>query len=370
MIRYHTVQPSNTKQIYSEYDSVDFELTFEQRQLLPNSIRIEADLDVWTDGTTATTRVLADGTDKIYIDPKIGAHSFLSSITTELQQQGVIENFQEYPRYVKMATETTIASNDLFNSENVCELRTPSLKVANAVLAGQGDGANVSVISADFSIKPMFCLNTLSAPLSYTRSGAIRVTVHLSRYYSALFGAGMTPDVIYQLKNLRLCYMTQPDAANPKSKVMMRTRLNIKQSVTSAFANISTRVPAVCNAVSCSVQLQSNENDQYANNNKTEVLPNVKELQFLFNDSQNEYITYQIKDREELLRRYIQSFADTGSNNASITKLRANSGWGVGLPFRDFIDLSNQKFNVQLTTDVQSTAPYILYMYFHSTASV
>lgn len=366
MIRYHTVQPSNTKALYSEYDSVDFELTFEQRQLLPNSIRIEADLDVWTDGQTASNRVVA--ADKIYIDPKIGAHSFLSSITTELQQQGVVENFQEYPRYVRMATEATIASNDVFNSENVCELRTPSLKVSNAVIMGQG--STTAFRSADFSIKPMFCLNTLSGPLSYTRSGAIRVTVHLSRYYSALFGAGMTTNVIYQLKNLRLCYMTQPDASNPKSKVMMRTRLNLKQSVASAFANISTRVPAVCNAVSCSVQLQANENDPYANNNKTEVLPNVKELQFLFNDSQNEYITYQIKDREELLRRYIQSFADTGSNNVSITKLRANSGWGVGLPFRDFIDLSNQKFNVQLTTDVQSTAPYILYMYFHSTASV
>ena len=365
MLRYHTVQPSNTKATYSEYDSVDFELTFEQRQLLPNSIRIEADLDVWTDGQTASTRVVA--TDKVYLDPTIGAHSFLASITTEIQQQGVIENFQEYPRYVRMATEATTASNDLFNSENVCELRTPSLKVANAVIMGQGDTAVHT--SADFSIKPMFCLNTLSSPLSYTRSGAIRVTVHLSRYYSALFGAGMTSDVIYQLKNLRLCYMTQPDASS-KNKVMMRTRLNLKQSVASAFANISTRVPAVCNAVSCSVQLQADENDQYANNNKTEVLPNVKELQFLFNYSQNEYITYQIKDREELLRRYIQSFADTGSNSASITKLRANSGWGIGLPFRDFIDLSNQKFNVQITTDVQSTAPYILYMYFHSTASV
>lgn len=107
---------------------------------------------------------------------------------------------------------------------------------------------------------------------------------------------------------------------------------------------VSTRVPAVCNAVSCSVQLQADENDQHANNNKTEVLPNVKELQFLFNDSQNEYITYQIKDREELLRRYIQSFADTGSNSASITKLRANSGWGIGLPFRVFVEQNNLTF--------------------------
>lgn len=78
MIRYHTVQPSNTKALYSEYDSVDFELTFEQRQLLPNSIRIEADLDVWTDGQTASNRVVA--ADKIYIDPKIGAPDTLYTV--------------------------------------------------------------------------------------------------------------------------------------------------------------------------------------------------------------------------------------------------------------------------------------------------
>lgn len=366
MLRYHTVQPANTKSSYSEYDSVDFELTFEQRQLVPNSIRIESDLDVYSDNASPPTSIAGDGS--IYIDPKIGAHSFVSSFTTELQQAGVIENFQEYPRYVRMMTEATMAESDVFNSENVCELRSPSLKVSNAIIAGQTDGQATRQQSADFSIKPKFCLNTLSGPLSFTKSGAVRITIKLSRYFASLFGGSMDGDHNYQLSNLRLCFMSMPDAS-AKAKVMMRTKLNIKQSITSNFANISTKVPAVCNAVSCSVQRQSKENNQYSNNVETEVLPNVSELQFLFNDSQNEYITYQIKDREELLRRYIQSFAETGSNSASINRLRANAGWGLGLPFRDFIDLSNQKFNVQLTCDV-SSGPYILYMYFHSTSQL
>lgn len=370
MLRYHTVLPANTKSSYSEYDSVDFELTFDQRQLVPNSIRIESDLDVNSDNATPQ-RTSITAPSNIYIDPKIGAHSFISSITTELQQAGVIENFQEYPRYVRMMTEATMAENDTFNSENVCELRSPSLKVSNAIIAGQTDGQTGTTArqqSADFSIKPKFCLNTLSGPLSFTKSGAVRITIKLSRYFASLFGGSMTDNHNYQLSNLRLCFMTMPDVS-AKAKVMMRTKLNIKQSITSNFANVSTKVPAVCNAVSCSVQRQSKENSQYSNNVETEVLPNVSELQFLFNDSQNEYITYQIKDREELLRRYIQSFAETGSNSASINRLRANQGWGLGLPFRDFIDLSNQKFNVQLTCDV-SSGPYILYMYFHSTSQL
>ena len=66
----------------------------------------------------------------------------------------------------------------------------------------------------------------------------------------------------------------------------------------------------------------------------------------------------------------MESFADTESNSLSLTKLRASKGFGIGLPFRDFIDLSNQKFNVQITSDVDSNAPYIMYMYFHSMTTV
>lgn len=46
MLRYHQVQPQNLKSTYGEYDSVDFELTFENRQLVPSSIKLEADLTV------------------------------------------------------------------------------------------------------------------------------------------------------------------------------------------------------------------------------------------------------------------------------------------------------------------------------------
>ena len=362
MIRYHTVQPANVKDTYNEYDSVDFEMTFETRQLLRNSARIKAGLVVTKSGNAIKTA------DNIFIDPKIGAHCFVSSITTELQSKGVLENLQEYPRYVRMVSEATMAEGDVLNSENVCELRSPDVKVTNAILQGPTDGKIVN-LKNDFSLKPKFCLNAMSGPLSYSRSGTIRVTIKLARYFNALFGPSMVADATYALSNLRLCYMSSVDSS-AKSKVQMGTKLNIKQSVASAFSNVSTRVPAVCKSVSCSFQLQADENNMTSNNVETAKLPNVKELQFLFNDSQNEFITYIIKDQEELLRRYVESFADTESNSLSLTKLRASKGFGIGLPFRDFIDLSNQKFNVQITSDVESNAPYIMYMYFHSMTSV
>ena len=365
MLRYHQVQPQNLKDTYGEYDSVDFELTFENRQLVPSSIKLEADLSVMPNGSTLQT------TEKVYIDPFIGAHSFVDSIITEVQSGGVLENFQNYGRFQRMVADTTMTVDDMMNSENTCELRSPNLKVTQALLGGHTMSNTAATVELpDFSIKPNFCLNTINAPLDYTKTGAVRITVKLARNFSALFGPGVDATTKYELTNFRLCFNS---VVGKPSKVSMRTKLGIKQAITSAFANISTKVPAVCRGVSCSFQLQTAENSQNDNNVETVVPPNIKELSFAFNDSLNEYITYVIKSREELLDKYIESFADTGSNMIRLAKLGAGSGYGIGLQFGTqaeplFIDLSNQKFNVQITSDI--TENYNIYMYFHSVASM
>lgn len=369
MSRYVTVYPENLKAQYTEYDSIDFVLTFENMALVPNSLKIQADLAVYSDAL-ATTRITDTN---VRIDGKVGAHSFISSITTDFQQSGTIENFQEYPRYCRMVHDATLRANDLNNSEAVCELKAPDDFLANLPLQGISQSylapLNPNNLDADFSIKPRFCLNNMSGALNYSKSGTIRVNVKLARNAAALYlteegsAAGLTT-ANYVLRNIRLCYMTEP--AGQSGKVSMRTKLNIKQAVLSSFANISTKVPAVCNAVSCSFQKQTSENNIKFNNSQTEVLPLVDELQFLFNDSQNEYITFVIKDRIELLKRYIESFVNTGTNGASLKNLAHNNSYGIGLAFNEFIDFSSQKFNVQLNSAVNSNEPYTLYMYFHS----
>lgn len=91
MLRYHQVQPQNLKDAYGEYDSVDFDLTFENRQLAPSSIKLEADLKVMPDGSNPQT------TEIVYIDPFIGAHSFVDSIITEVQSGGGYRKFSKLP---------------------------------------------------------------------------------------------------------------------------------------------------------------------------------------------------------------------------------------------------------------------------------
>lgn len=360
MSRYVTVYPENLKNTYQAFDSVDFVMTFENMALLPNSVRIKGDLQI----------VNPDA--DVAMDSSVGAHCLFQSIQTSFQSIGNVENFQEYPRYVKMVSDVTMRPDDHNNSEATCELRSPDNSISSLCLQGcasNRSATNSALLPVDFSIRPKFCLNNMSGPLNFSKSGAVRVNVKLARDEAAFFLVNdQTGDIQYKIQNLRLCYLTAAPAKS--NKVSMRTKLNIKQSVLSQFANVSTKVPAVCNSVSCSFQPQSDENNKLKNNTKTCVLPNVQELQFLFNDNQDEYVTFVIKDRAELLDRYIESFARSGSNNVSLEKLHHNQSYGIGLNFGQMIDLSNQKFNVQITSDVKNTYPYTLYMYFHSIASV
>lgn len=372
MLRCRSASPENTKDTHTECDSVDFVLTFENLALAANSIRLEADLKVQKGATSIGS------TDEVCVDPSAGAHSFFQSMQTEFQSQSIVEHAQECPRYAKMSNDALPRPDDTLNSENACELRSPDQKLSQVMLQGvpcmegaTDNGGHATVRDPDFSVKPKFCLNSMSGPLSYDESGAIRVTVKLARNAAALCGNAHTDaqQLNCQLSNLRLCFISVPEPAK-KEKVQFGTKLNIKQAITSKFANMSTKVPAVCNAVSCSFQKQNSENDPVMNNLRTEVLPNASELQFLFNDSQDQYVTHQIKDREELLLRCIQSFADVQTNNLSLSKLASNDSCGVGMNFRDFVNSSNQKFNVQLVSDVLSTDPHILHVCFHSMMTI
>lgn len=388
--RYITTFPENVKDSYTEYSSIDFVMTFEGMALVPNSVRIKADLDVFTDAQqqTRANQDIVDRTNAAFnrtpvstirIDSMVGAHCFVDSITTDFQSAGTVENFQQYGRYCRMVADTTMTQDDQNNSEALCELRAPNDECASQFLAGclsnlGGDTAAGVVDSNDFSIKPRFCLNNMSSPLNYSKSGAVRVNIKLSRNANALYldqtnaAGALESGANYVLRNVRLCYQTM----NPvkEGKVTMRTKLGIKQSVLSAFSNVSTKVPAVCNSVSCSFVQQNHENDINYNQYKTEPLPNLTRLQFLFNDSQNAFVTYEIKSRVETLQKYIESFANAGVNNVSLRNLMHNESYGIGLAFGEFIDLSSQKFNVQLESNVDSNFPYTLYMYFHSISSI
>jgi len=61
---------------------------------------------------------------------------------------------------------------------------------------------------------------------------------------------------------------------------------------------------------------------------------------------------------------------DTGHNQVSGSRFSDNQSFLLGLSFGKFVDLSNQKFGVQLKTLIDNTSAHNIYMYFHSVMTV
>ena len=362
-ITYHRVIPENLKDAYVEFDQVDFNMDFKDRALVLGSVRLEGEVRVTKGGATLETIP----TQQINLDGMVGAHSFVENYTTSIKGGSIIENITEYPRYAKMAMTATAGRSDMNNSNNVCELKAPLDDMTNQMLQGVVPKVQPGValrLDPDFSIKPLICLNSGAGNLSEKKTGPIRLSLQLVRNNGALFGNDMDATVSYELRNLRLRFTSVPDEGS--GSVVLKTKLNIKQSLQSSFSNIQTKVPAVCTAVSVSFQEQANENTATNNNLALDKVPNLSQTQFLFNDSTNTLITYQIKNVSEVLQRYIDSFMDTGRNFLSLQNLANNNGFGIGLDLGQAIDLSNQKFSLQVDSDLSSATPLIAYMYFHS----
>lgn len=376
--QYHRILPQNAKDSYTEFDVVDFQMSFPMRSLLIGSVRLEGQVDVVADGNITldkTTNIPAPQNKPaneldIRLNGEVGAHAFVETVTTRIGGQ-VVESLGDYARYVKMSAAAMASPDDMCNSSNVCELKAARSEITTQLLRGEllandpGGGITGLRESPDFSIKPRIVLNGGRGAAAHSRTGDITVSFSLGRNYAALFGMDVASNIEYKLKDLRLTFNSIPDDGSSEP-VPCRAKLNIKQSIQSSKANINVRVPAKCDSVSCSFNVQSQENTPKYDNQVLHQVPNLSTTQFIFNDSTNSLVSYQIRNNAELIDRAIDSFVDAEKNSLSTTRLANGDAFLLGLNFDEVIDLSMQKFSVELDSAVSNVVPLIIYMYFHS----
>ena len=78
---YHSIRPENEQDTYTEFDQIDWVLTFEGRKMIPGSLRIEGDVIITSDAGSTTQNTSSF----IGLDHQVGAHSLFDSWTTEIQ---------------------------------------------------------------------------------------------------------------------------------------------------------------------------------------------------------------------------------------------------------------------------------------------
>jgi hypothetical protein len=369
-LRYHSVQPENQQILYQEMNNVDFNISLQGRKIVGGSVRLVGDIAL----------VYAAGAEPLDVDVAydhmVGSHCFIDRIDTSSSVKGVIENLSDYPRYVATKTNATLFSDDLNNSNYVCENRCGSDNIANQLLKGMVDvdksgeaTRQAGTKDLDFSLRLDFCLNNVVSQdiyVPYVKTGDIRISLTLARNVYVLFGDDtIGGSTYYTLKNLKLMFCSIPDNGVYAPVYQMRVKTSLKQSLQSSFANISTKVPMVCDAFFASVVQQSNENAVSYNGMELQRPPNIQSLEYIWSDSLSQEYRYQLLSEEEILHNFMKSVSlVAGTSNMNSNALNSNKGWGLGLAFGMFVDLSVSKIGINLKSDISSGNPYVLYMFF------
>ena len=372
---FHRAEVENNKQSYQENDDLVFFLNVNNRALMKNSVRLEGELCIrqGTGADVLANRIIT--TDDIYIDNVIGVNSIISNISCDFQKVGLVEQFSDYSRYVKMSEIGEKDTNDYHSGQSLCELVSPSEQGTQSLLGGYTSLSSGAVAGdrkdIDFSFKPRMCLNKMNDDLSFTKTGQIKLSLRLNAVNQTLYGkdcfvSGSNTGTTYYIKNVRLLYKSVPDEMN---NVMMKTILSLKSSINSQLSNTSASPSAIVSGVSCCFLRQDKENDLVECATSMDMLSGINELQFIFQDSTSEYISYVIDTKSEMLDKFIESLEHGGHNQVNSNRNLMN--FGIGLTFPP-TDLSNQKFNIQINTkfNTLSTTPYSMYQYFHSVVSI
>ena len=206
--------------------------------------------------------------------------------------------------------------------------------------------------------------------INYATTGDVRLSLNLGRNAEVLYGADMTATISYVLTNVRVCFTSVPQPAK-QSPVSLRSSICLKSNLNSTLATTTNRVPAICDSCSISFMELSHENSLRFKNTELEPVPNMDALRFNFNSSTNKYLAYELKTNPEIIGEGLKALAQgTQSNNVTLDKLAANKGMVAGLLFGESVDLSRQRFSIQVASGIKSSQPFVMYAYFHSLISL
>lgn len=367
---YNATYPLSQREQYNPNDNVDFTLQFAGKEILINSIAITGKLVVLVDGVEQLVGLNQD----IRYDAFTGAHGLFQNITTSFNDR-IVENFQHYPRYVKMLDTATDDNVGIMATA----MKSCELKFFTGDSSEQDSAGTNCVLSLpeglpnggrSFCIKPKVCFNNTTQNLGFSQTGEIKITLQLSSAKQFLFGADVGDNTSYYITDLELLYRTQME--QPKQGgTNMTVFSNLKQIVSSNNQVLNVMAPIPTTNLSCSFCLLAKESDQTENYLSFDNLPEFSRVEFTINDLNQGIIEYPIEHVEEVLLNYALSLTGQLPNRLIgrqcfapnyITAVRDNV-IGVGLWYEQVLQNTKMSVNLQ-ASGVSNANQYACYMYF------
>lgn len=364
--KHNSLIPENNRVSYSEYDIIDFVADYNGQRVVPNTFRISGELEVYKNNLPI------ENTDIILLDSMCGVHNLFQQISTEFSNIGLVESVNNYGRSVKMMNDAQYQTTDMINATHSLEMKAPLDNMASVLIKSQ----NVKDIlpesqysaKASFSMKPVICLNRVfsqtggDTTMTYNKFGSIKVSIQLNRVVSFIYGKDANSTISYKLFNPRLEFQSVQDDGSAQAPLVMKIKNSLKTTLNSSLSTITVKAPMIADSISMSFIKQSEDNQYLINSLKQEQVKNLSELVVSYNNQLNQLTTYTLRDTTEMLNLYVKSLGSKEVSNLSLTRLKANNGFGLGYAFDLPVDLSKNVVQFQITADIDSTAPLSAYV--------
>jgi hypothetical protein len=374
-LKYHRLTPENFKPQYVANDIVDFNLSFENRKLKMGSVRLNFKLGVLIGNVRPEPVVAAQLLNQwTRYNPLTGAHSMISSISVSSSNYGTMQNLNDYHHYVSTMRNATHTERDMFNSSYTTELAVGNEQLTNRLLYGEvsrnnPDPAQRIGIKPSVSMKPKICINSpVGDPLiPYVKTGDVRISLQLNPTENWMYGSpNVGKTITYFIEDVHLTFQSFDDDGVYSKMYSMKTTGNLRTQMNSNEHVISTKYSMLAQGV----VMKFIETDHISDlQNKydplnPETLPSVHRVDFQWNNS-NEQITYTLDNNAEILENYIKALSlFQEHNHNSLINMYTGRGYGIGLNFGQLVDLSQNKFNVIIRSDVNNAFPFTVFMFF------
>jgi len=195
----HVVDPKDERSSYSPGQSVSFQLSGSDTEMLIPRVRLVGRVYFTGTGSAGT----------LALPSNLGAHALIRSLYVSSARRSNILNIIEYPRYMALCRAGT-RPEDRFS--DAADLSSPSLSITR----GQISGASSAATAIPFSIElEQLNAGLFSRQLPFGKFGNFEVQLSLSSASEAMIQDAGNVDASFVVTELALCYDTAPFMGKP-----------------------------------------------------------------------------------------------------------------------------------------------------------
>lgn len=364
--KYVNAFPTTTKSVYSPSDDITITLDIPAgMEYVKQSGYLLGDIQY-----TSADEIIAHDAG-VYFDNYAGASCFIDNPTVEMGSASVENNFNYYSQYNKLVTEVSAHPDELASqTKHTMELKCADssqtreyLRVNRVAAGGLGD------LTLSWCHLLRSGLNRTNRNFNASDiGGSVSISFRLKDNLKAFFGAGVTggaalPNTVVQFYNIRFQCLMQP--ITQSGLLTMKTTACKRYELATSNAYFEYILPIPTTSISSYFTTQALLNA----NPYSSMQPKIEELIFTFNNSNNQVLSYNLKDTNEMVMNFKRSLvkaADVDANSFSGPRLASasNSTFGIGLNFESPMP-TGTKVGVNIYSDSSNVNQRIMYTFFN-----